>query len=410
MKKVTIIIVLFVVSLVVAAGSHADQQGDVVPVAYLPAIFSSPPFSCASSSANSYASGVAYQHDSDNPVRPAYNHADKNIDLRGYTPNTDPSLVRELINYGSGDPTQPPQFATLFKPPQVPAFADFHQVHEWYWANSPAPGTRGGVLTSPPVTAVSFTLSPNEPIYVPTSGYDIGGGAEVIVIFADENSVTLHYTREDTAAVGYTIHIDNICTDPNLLALYQSLDHANGPRYNYPSPSYNLPALPAGQLIGTTGIGDMVVAIVDTGGFMDTRSCNEWWQIRPGYTGSCPSAFTKTEISPLYLQNYANGAGCNWLGIAGEVLDSNRRPVRAGTYRVHVWGNGIDTHSLVGNAPAYSPSGWEQVLFNAPVVRDYQLQLETMDETAVSPIYAVQTRASCNQNLVRFDFIQDGGT
>jgi hypothetical protein len=62
---------------------------------------------------------------------------------------------------------------------------------------------------------------------------------------------------------------------------------------------------------------------------------------------------------------------------------------------------------MVGTAPAYSPSGWEQFLFDSPVVRDYEIQLETGSGTAVSPIYAVQTRASCNQNLVRFDFIQN---
>jgi len=291
MKKLAIVILLFVVLVSVVAHSHAEQQGDVVPVAYLPIVLVSEAFTCANTSTNSYASGIAFQHDTDNPVRPAYNHADKNIELRGYASNTDPSLVRELVNYGSGDPTQPPQFATLFNPQRVPVFADFHRVHQWQWADSPDPGTRGSAVVFPPVTAVSFSLSPNEPLHVPTSGYDIGGGAEVIVTFADENTVTLHYTREDTSAVGYTIHIDNICTDPNLLALYNSLDNVT--RNSYPSPSYDLPALPAGKMIGTTGEGDMVIAISDTGTFQDTRSCNEWWQIRPGYAGSCPPALLK---------------------------------------------------------------------------------------------------------------------
>jgi hypothetical protein len=116
--------------------------------------------------------------------------------------------------------------------------------------------------------------------------------------------------------------------------------------------------------------------------------------------------FVKTDASPFYLQNFANNAGCDWLGIAGEVLDLNHEPVPAGSYRVHIWGSGIDARVVVGTAPAYSPAGWEQILFDAPVVRDYKLQLELPSGTAVSPIYAVQTRASCNENLVRFDFIQ----
>ncbi|MEJ2746579.1 MAG: hypothetical protein P8183_01475 [Anaerolineae bacterium] len=117
--------------------------------------------------------------------------------------------------------------------------------------------------------------------------------------------------------------------------------------------------------------------------------------------------FTKSNSSPFYLQNFANNAGCDWMGIAGEVLDLNRNPVEKGSYRVHVWGSGIDNRLTVGTAPAYSPSGWEQFLFDSPVVRDYNVQLETNNGTAVSQVYSVQSRASCNQNLVRFDFVQN---
>jgi hypothetical protein len=116
--------------------------------------------------------------------------------------------------------------------------------------------------------------------------------------------------------------------------------------------------------------------------------------------------FTKSEYSPFYLQNFINNAGCDWMGVAGEVLDIERNPVAAGSYTVHVWGSGIDARVTVGTAPAYSPSGWELFLFDSPVVRDYEIQLEASSGTAVSAIYAFQTRASCTENLVRFDFVQ----
>lgn len=120
-----------------------------------------------------------------------------------------------------------------------------------------------------------------------------------------------------------------------------------------------------------------------------------------------PFPFTRSDLSPFYLQNFANSAGCDWMGIAGEVLDLSRDPVAAGSYRVHIWGSGIDERLQVGSAPDYSPAGYEQFLFNLPVVRDYSIQLETSSGTTVSPIYSIQTRASCNENLVRFDFIQN---
>jgi hypothetical protein len=104
---------------------------------------------------------------------------------------------------------------------------------------------------------------------------------EVIVLFADTDSVTFRYTREDSSgSLGYTLFVDNVCTDPNLLALYASLD--GGARYVFGGGSYNLPNLPAGQVFATARGSEIRVAVVDTGAFMDPRSCNEWWQIRPG--------------------------------------------------------------------------------------------------------------------------------
>jgi hypothetical protein len=113
---------------------------------------------------------------------------------------------------------------------------------------------------------------------------------EVIVLYADPASITFKYTRDDSVQPnGYTVHVDNLCTDPNLLAAYHAADADPGPRYIFFGDHgfhYNLPNLPAGQVFGTARSGELRVAIVDTGAFMDPRSCGEWWQIRPGH--SCP--------------------------------------------------------------------------------------------------------------------------
>ena len=290
----TKLLVTSIITLLALAGAithtTADSQAELASRAYLPLVIASDSYACPTTSPHSYASGPAFQFDTDNPVRPAYNHADKNIELRGYVLNTDPNIQRELVDYGSNDPTQPPQFATLFNPYQVPPLSGFYYVGQWIWAPSPDPGTQGPPNTQYPATALSFALPPGIPLHTPSSGYNIGGGMEVIILFADTDTIALHYSREDSAAVGYTIHIDNICTDPNLLSLYNSLDNPNGPRYDYPSAVYNLPTLPAGQIFGTTSSGQMVLATADGGAFQDPRSCNDWWQIRPGYPGSCPPA------------------------------------------------------------------------------------------------------------------------
>ncbi|MFZ0547111.1 MAG: hypothetical protein WAM60_16820 [Candidatus Promineifilaceae bacterium] len=120
-----------------------------------------------------------------------------------------------------------------------------------------------------------------------------------------------------------------------------------------------------------------------------------------------PVWFLKTLESPIYLQNYANNAGCNWLGIAGLVFDLQGYPVALGEYQVHAWGGGIDERVLVGGAPAYGPSGYEVYLYDSPIVNDYNLQLETAAGHSISPIYEVQTHASCSENLLFFSFLQN---
>jgi len=120
-----------------------------------------------------------------------------------------------------------------------------------------------------------------------------------------------------------------------------------------------------------------------------------------------PFPFTKDQNSPQYLQNFANNAGCNWMGVAGEVFNLEGNPVAPGEYVVHVWDSGIDQRVSVGDAPAYGPSGYEQFIFDAPRVQDHSIQLETSNGTAVSQVYRFQTRASCNQNLIWFSFVQN---
>lgn len=297
--RVGILVLMAMILVLSASGQASGQKAAAVdksvvkPYAYLPLAVVAEEPTCPQTSPNRYSGGFALQYDLDDPVRPAALHADKNIELRSYRLNDDGGFKRGLVDYGSDDPIQPPQLATLFHPARVPILSSFYQVHDWKWAPSPDPGTRGGPIYKPIVTALGLQTVAGEALRVPTSGYDIGGGKEVLVLYADWNTLALRYTREDSSgSAGYTVHLDQICVDPNLLALYRKYDDPNGPRYDFAPPSqrpydYSLPNLPAGQPLGTALGSEIVVAVVDSGRFMDTRSCNEWWQIRPGFGGSC---------------------------------------------------------------------------------------------------------------------------
>jgi hypothetical protein len=256
---------------------------------YLPIIRK--PLACPATSGRSYGSGIMYQFDNDNPVRPAWNHADKNLDLRGYSLTTG---TKGLIDVGrdAGETAQPPQLKTLFSPARVPTFPNVYRVNNWNWGTSPAPGTRGTPITNPGVTLISMQTTAGEELHAPTHGRNIGddfGQGGSMVIYADANSIAIHYTREDTAANGYTVHVDNICTDPNLLALYNSLDNAARNTYSSSRPyGYNLPGLTAGKVFGTARSGEIFVALVDSGAFMDPRSCKEFWFWEVPAGGPCP--------------------------------------------------------------------------------------------------------------------------
>jgi len=90
-----------------------------------------------------------------------------------------------------------------------------------------------------------------------------------MVLYAEPTRITLGYTREDSVANGYAVHIENLCVDPNLLALYINSD-ANG--------RSSLPALREEEVLGVATLGDLLVAVRDRGAFLDPRSRLDWWQ------------------------------------------------------------------------------------------------------------------------------------
>ena len=70
---------------------------------------------------------------------------------------------------------------------------------------------------------------------MPDSGRSIGSGYEVLVLYASPDRITLKYTPEENVVRGYTLHVENVCVEPNLLGLYQTLNGAGRSQ---------LPALP----------------------------------------------------------------------------------------------------------------------------------------------------------------------
>lgn len=205
--------------------------------------------------------------------RPDYLHGDLNLALRGYAETNAAKTLLDLN--GSTDPNAP-QLAGLFGPNQFPGIASVYQVNQWDWGC----GTQGcpaGPITDPEVSLMSLTTTPGQFIYIPERSPDIyGGGYKAMVLYAEERRVTLGYTRQDSVAPGYAVHIENVCVDPNLLALYQAQVGADGFRV-FKNGAYWLPALRNDQALGTALGSEIQVAIRDRGSFMEPRSRKDWW-------------------------------------------------------------------------------------------------------------------------------------
>ncbi|MCD4738175.1 MAG: hypothetical protein K8R89_02810 [Anaerolineae bacterium] len=187
-----------------------------------------------------------------------------NINLFEYHPVVQ---TRGLITYGVNEGT--PRLVSLFSEPHIPTITEVYMLYK-----------NGGVRASIyPVSFLGLATTPTQIIHAPDRNAVIDSrGYIAMVLYASRQSITLKYGREDGLARfdgdgnliggGYVVHLDGICVEPSLLALYEQVEAA-GREY--------LPALYGHQALGRASGGEFRVAIRDTGTLRDPRSRNEWW-------------------------------------------------------------------------------------------------------------------------------------
>ncbi len=195
-------------------------------------------------------------------------HGDLNLALRGYQAT---SAALGIVDINGGSDPNAPQMPGLFADQRTPAFTSVHRVYDWDWSCGEH-GCRSSNLTPREVTLLGMGVTPGEAISFPSRGPQIyGGGYIVLVLYASEERITLGYTRRDSVAPGYAVHIEEICVDVNLLALYRRMNQAGRGQ---------LPALRNGEILGTAKGSEIRVAVRDRGSFMDPRSRKDWWKGR----------------------------------------------------------------------------------------------------------------------------------
>jgi hypothetical protein len=193
-------------------------------------------------------------------------HADLNLAVRGYSPT---DVGAGLIDKDGPVDGDPPQLAGIFADYRRPAFGQAYRVNDWDW-NCSERGCPLGPLDHVGATLLTVAANAGEPLGIPHRNAQIyGGGYKALVLYAESTRITLGYTRDDSVANGYAVHLENVCVNPGLVALYQG-SNAAGRSF--------LPALREDEVLGTASGGAILVAVRDRGVFFDPRSRLDWWQ------------------------------------------------------------------------------------------------------------------------------------
>ncbi len=107
---------------------------------------------------------------------------------------------------------------------------------------------------------------------------------------------------------------------------------------------------------------------------------------------------------PVYRSNDKNSAGCDWLGVGGQVVDAAGSGLTGVTVRV--WSGGWQGHTSVsGQKPEYGSGGWEVYLDDHPKNGVWSCQVIDQSGAGLSPVVQFQTYArACNANLILISF------
>ncbi len=123
------------------------------------------------------------------------------------------------------------------------------------------------------------------------------------------------------------------------------------------------------------------------------------------------TTFDMQDGSPSYEANiYHEDAGCEWLGIGGQVFDKDGAPVPGILIEAGGSLGDIDVTGLTlsGMAPNYGEGGFEITLHNTPIASEGAIWIQLLDQANLpltEKIY-FQTFDSCDSNLVRINFVQ----
>lgn len=103
---------------------------------------------------------------------------------------------------------------------------------------------------------------------------------------------------------------------------------------------------------------------------------------------------------------YTAQTSCEWMGIAGSIVDEEGNHLTG--ILVHVTGGGVDQTVTSGSKTDYGPSGWEVFLDTELRSDVFEVRIEAPNGTPLSDTVTVETIPDCQSNLIllRFEKVQ----
>jgi hypothetical protein len=115
--------------------------------------------------------------------------------------------------------------------------------------------------------------------------------------------------------------------------------------------------------------------------------------------------------TPVGVPNFVNSsAGCNWMGLAGQVFNMNGEPISGYVIQVGglLGGKEISEMGLTGGAPQVGPGGYIIHLADHPIESDGSIWIQLYDPAGISRTGKIllTTYPNCERNLILINLVE----